>query len=153
MQFFESRMSDARVTPPRCDTLAANPCPASWVCSTTCNERRRPLWPGESWRPHWCVSSLFLGFRQLQCHFAHQHQQLLMLVLEADDLRECGLSFHPLRYPSVYGGFGDAVVLCCLHDRDAVVLDAVDNLLLHFGSGAMLFHIATILTNNYKIGV
>jgi hypothetical protein len=40
-----------------------------------------------------------------------------------------------------------------LDDGDAVVLDAINDLLLYLRSSAVLFHIATILANNYKVGV
>ena len=94
---------------------------------------------GELW--WFCLLSLlFLGLRQLERDFTDELHELSVLSLQFDDLRYGWLSFGLFGDPSVYGVLFDAVVFGGFNDVDAVILDAVDNLLLHVLSDAMLFH-------------
>lgn len=82
-----------------------------------------------------------MGFRQLEGDLANKLHELNVLSLQFDDFRQSRLAFGLLGDPSVYGVLFDPVVLGGLHDGDAVILDTVDNLLLHVEGNAMLFHV------------
>ena len=91
--------------------------------------------------PSYCLLSLlFLDFRQLECDLSDKLHELSVLSLQLDDLSESRLSFGLLSNPAVYGVLFNAMVLGGLNNGNAVILDAVDNLLLHVVSDAMLFH-------------
>lgn len=94
---------------------------------------------GELWS-YVLLSLLFLGVGQLERYLSHQLQELSVLSLQFDDFRQCRLTFSLLGYPTIYRVLGDAMVFRSINDRNTFVLDAVDNLLLHVVSDAMLFH-------------
>ena len=86
------------------------------------------------------LSLLFLGLRQLESDLANKLHELGVLSLQFDDLRESWLTFGLLGDPAIYGVLFDPMILSRLDDGDTVVFNAVDNLLLHVLSNAMLFH-------------
>ena len=96
--------------------------------------------PGEFWSSDWYSSLLFLGVGQFERHLANQLQELRILPLQLDDLGECRLTFRLLGDPAIDGVLGNAMVFGGVNDRDAVVLDAIDNLLLHVLGDAVLLH-------------
>ena len=81
-----------------------------------------------------------MGLRQFERDLADELHELGVLSLQLDDLGELWLSFGLLGDPAVYSVLFDTVILGGLHDGDAVVFNAVDNLLLHVEGNAMLFH-------------
>ena len=65
--------------------------------------------------------------------------------IDLEDARHLG---GLLADPSIYSGWINTVVFGGICNSAPVILDTVDNLLLHFGSDAMLFHMHSILTGN-----
>lgn len=81
-----------------------------------------------------------MGLRQLESDLTDELHELSVLSLQFDDFRYGRLTFGLLGDPAIDGVLFDAMVLGGFDDGDAVIFNAVDNLLFHVLSDAMLFH-------------
>jgi hypothetical protein len=90
----------------------------------------------------------FLSLRELQREKPHELEKLIVFPAQLRDFHDRGTALDLRANPRVDGLRRDAVVFGCLRDRDAVVFDAINNLL--FSSGAMrwVFIYTVRLTNN-----
>jgi len=77
--------------------------------------------------------------RELHGQFSHELHEHLVLLPQMRQFPKCGHGGNTLGDPAVDRGFMDAVLTGYLRDGDAVVLDALEDLLFHVVSNAVWF--------------